>query len=46
MLVISPKYHLRRFIMWLPRSMRAPPPVSSLWNHHSGTGIGVWASAL
>ena len=34
------------FIRWLPRSTRAPPPVNSLLNHHSGTGFGVRPSAL
>jgi len=32
--------------MWLPRSMRAPPPVNFLLNHHSGTGRGMSLSDL
>jgi len=46
MSVISPKYHRTRFIKWLPTSMSAPPPVSSLLNHHSGTGTGAYPSSL
>ena len=46
MFLTSPKYQRVRFIMWLPRSISAPPPVSSFLNHHSGTGFGIVPSAL